>query len=458
MFTKEYIKQLITENIAELYRILQTNQDTNDIIFILENLGSLPDNFEGNLLLYLLESQNHKIRLLTLKNLGKLKNIEYLNIFNHIAENDLDSLIRREGVSAIGRLRNKGTIPYLLRFLNDHDPKIVLQAIRALLVFKNEGFVKTELIKLINHPNEIIKEVIRKHFYSYENKSVDEHSKSPDFLKNKVILGDVREIIKIIPDQSIHLTFTSPPYYNARDYSIYNSYNEYLDFLTEVFKEIHRITKEGRFLIVNTSPIIIPRMSRNDASKRYPIPFDLNSRLVGNGWEFIDDITWIKPESSVKNRNGSFRQHRKPLGYKPNLVTEYIMVYRKQTDKLLDWNMSQYNTEIVQKSKILGDYESRNIWEIPPTFDRVHNAVFPMELCQKVIKFYSYMGDLVFDPFGGSGTMGRAALSLNRYFLLTEKEDKYVERMKEDLGVKTLFTTRETEFLTITEFTEKIRG
>ena len=424
---------------------------------ILENLGSLPDNFDGKLLLSLLESENNKIRLLTLKNLGKLKNIEYLSIFNQIAENDLDSLIRREAVSAIGRLRNKGTIPYLLKFLNDHDPKIILQAIRALLVFKNASFVKTELMKLINHPNEIIKEVIRKHFYDSENKSVDEHSKSPDFLKNKVILGDVREIIKIIPDQSIHLTFTSPPYYNARDYSIYKSYNEYLDFLTEVFKEIHRITKEGRFLIVNTSPIIIPRISRNDASKRYPIPFDLNSRLVGNGWEFIDDITWIKPESSVKNRNGSFSKHRKPLGYKPNVVTEYIMVYRKQTDKLLDWNMSQYDAEIVEKSKILGDYESKNVWAINPTFDRVHSAVFPIELCQRVIKFYSYMGDLVFDPFGGSGTMGKAALSLDRYFLLTEKEHKYVERMKEDLGVKTLFTTIENEFLTITEFAEKIR-
>jgi DNA modification methylase len=458
MLTKEYIKQLTIDNHRELYRILQTNQDSNYIIFILENLGSLPDDFDGKLFLPFLESDNNKVRILTLKNLGKLKNIDYLNIFKQMAENDLDSLVRREAVSAIGRLRNKATIPYLLKFLNDNDPKIILQAIRALLVFKNEEFVQTELIKLINHPNEIIQQVIRKNFYSSANKSLDDHSKSPNFLKNKVILGDVRNIIKIIPDQTIHLTFTSPPYYNARDYSIYKSYNEYLDFLTELFQEVHRITKEGRFLIVNTSPIIIPRMSRNHASKRYPIPFDLNSRLVANGWEFIDDITWVKPESSVKNRNGGFMQHRKPLGYKPNVVTEYIMVYRKQTDKLLDWNMSQYDRETVEKSKILGDYESRNIWEINPTFDRVHSAVFPIELCQRVIKFYSYMGDLVFDPFGGSGTMGRAALSLDRYFLLTEKEPKYVERMKEDLGVKTLFTTIETEFLTFTEFAEKIRG
>lgn len=59
------------------------------------------------------------------------------------------------------------------------------------------------------------------------------------------------------------------------------------------------------------------------------------------GWEFIDDIVWEKPEYSVKNRIGGFQQHRKPLAYKPNSVTEYLMVYRKQTDKLIDWNIHQ---------------------------------------------------------------------------------------------------------------------
>ena len=48
------------------------------------------------------------------------------------------------------------------------------------------------------------------------------------------------------------------------------------------------------------------------------------------GWEYIDDIIWLKPEASVKNRVGGFQQHRKPLGYKPNTVTEMIMVYRKK--------------------------------------------------------------------------------------------------------------------------------
>lgn len=225
-----------------------------------------------------------------------------------------------------------------------------------------------------------------------------------------------------------------------------------------VFQQIHRITKEGRFFILNTSPIIIPRISRQHSSKRYPIPFDIHSYLVQMGWEFIDDIIWVKPEASVKNRNAGFLQHRKPLGYKPNPLTEYIMVYRKKTDKLLDWNIRRYNWETVKQSKVLGDYETSNVWKIDPTFDKVHSAVFPIELCNRVIKFYSYKGDLIFDPFAGSGTLGRAATNLGRYFFLTEKEEKYVERIKQESGNKLLFDNKELYVFNIDKFQELAKG
>ena len=120
------------------------------------------------------------------------------------------------------------------------------------------------------------------------------------------------------------------------------------------------------------------------------------------GWEFIDDIVWIKPEFSAKDRNSSFRQHRKPLAYKPTAVTEYLMVYRKKTHKLIDWNIRQYDYKIVQESKVLGEVDQINTWNIDPTFDKTHTAVFPMELCLKVLKYYSFKHDLVFDPFGGN--------------------------------------------------------
>ena len=408
---------------------------SKEIIQKLNALGKLPENFDENSLIQFLSHPSDKIRFLAVKNLAKLCKISLLNIFIQLISNEKSSLVRRESVSAIGRLKDFKICKNLLILLEDDDPEIVLQAIRGLLVFKEKEEIKNKLISLKNHPNEIVREVIAKEFHlnkkNYQDKN---HPASPDHLKNKIIQGDVQKILKNVSAESIHLTFTSPPYYNARDYSTYKSYSEYLDFLEKIFKEVHRITKEGRFFVLNTSPVIIPRVGRNYSSKRYPIPYDIHPLLVKMGWEFIDDIVWIKPEASVKNRNAGFLQHRKPLAYKPNPCSESVMVYRKKTDKLIDWNIKQYDKKTVEQSKILGKYETSNLWKIDPTFDKVHSAVFPLKLCKRVIQFYSFKGDLVFDPFAGSGTVGKAAMQLKRYFFLTEKKEEYVERMKESFG------------------------
>ena len=438
LLSKQINKELIGElkNDASAFSSFLRNQNEGMIIYVLTRLGRLENGNSREPLLNLLNNPNDNIRSLAIKNLSKICDFSLLPIFIERASSDKSTEVRRESVSGIGRLRNERTIPNLIKFLADNDPKVVMQAIRGLLVFSQKDEVKKELKKLINHPNELIKEVINKEIngFEYKSNSSEKHDEFPGFLRNIIVHGDVQEIIKYVPDESVHLTFTSPPYYNARDYSIYQSYNEYLDFLEIVFKEVHRITKEGRFFILNTSPIIIPRISRAHASKRYPIPYDIHPVLVKMGWEFIDDIVWVKPEASVKNRNAGFLQHRKPLAYKPNAVSEMLMVYRKKTDKLIDWNINSYSWDKVKKSKVLEEYETTNMWRIDPTFDKVHSAVFPIELCKRVIKFYSYIDDLIFDPFAGSGTLGMAAINLNRFFFLTEKEIKFINRIKEGLN------------------------
>lgn len=252
-------------------------------------------------------------------------------------------------------------------------------------------------------------------------------------MKNKVIHSDNLKLMKLLDNNTIDLTFTSPPYYNARSYSTYSTYDEYLKYLTTLFNMIHAITKEGKFLIVNTSPVIEPRISRSHSSIRYPIPFDLTYILTRNGWDFIDDIIWKKPEYSVKNRIGSFMQHRKPLAYKPNQVTEYIMVYRKKTKKLIDWNIKQYDNLTINNSKIFDEVNTTNIWEIMPKHDKNHPAVFPIELCNNILRYYSYENDVILDPFAGSGTLGVACEKMNRKYILIEKNNEYVEYMKTKL-------------------------
>lgn len=460
MVTKEDISELKIKNRGELYKLLQEPKENGMILFVLEHLGRLPSGFNGECFISLLQNKDDRIRFLAVKNIGKLSSDSYLETVYRVAKEDQNSQIRREAVSTVGRTRSPKAIPFLLEMLNDSDPKVVLQAIRALLVFRSNPTVQGALKKLITHPNEMIQSVLQKEFFSKKSLSVsrEKHAESPNFMKNVVVYGDVREILKYVPDESVHLTFTSPPYYNARDYSIYQSYSEYLEFLVEVFKEVHRITKEGRFFLLNTSPIIIPRISRQHSSKRYPIPFDIHPYLIQMGWDFIDDIVWVKPEASVKNRNAGFLQHRKPLGYKPNPLTEYVMVYRKKTDKLLDWNIRQYDWETVKQSKVLEEYETSNVWEIDPVFDKVHSAVFPLELCSRVIKFYSYIGDLVFDPFAGSGTLGKAAANSDRHFFLTEKKYEYIELVRREIGSKSLLIHPRPRILDIEEFRKLAKG
>jgi len=359
---------------------------------------------------------------------------EDTEFFKNIFYNENSSLVKREAISAIGRKRKEENIPFLIELLDYNDPNIVLQAIRALLVFKKDPFIEKTLKSLKNHPNEIIQDVIKKEFFPQKSNDKLHHTETYEFLKNCAVNADVLEVLKEVPDESFHLTFTSPPYYNARDYSIYKSYKEYLGFLEQVFKEIHRTTKEGRFFLINSSPIIIPRAGRKYSSRRYPIPYDIHNILINNGWEFIDDIVWLKPEGSVKNRIGGFLQHRKPLSYKPNNVTEMIMVYRKKTDKLIDWNIKQYPKEIIEKSLVNDEIERTNVWKINPSNHKVHSAVFPLKLCEKVIKYYSFVGDIVFDPFGGVGTLAKVAILNDRLFFTTELNKEYFQEMKKELS------------------------
>jgi DNA modification methylase len=460
LITKEYITELKQKGNGDIANLVSAQRDAKSINFILESLGHLSKDFHADFLYSLLDYNNAQVRLNAVKNIGKLNDKGDTDALVALYRKENDTNVRREIVSSIGRQRKAANKSLLYEFLNDEDPKIVCQAIRGLLVFENDKDVEQHLRPLVNHQNEMIRTVIYKEYFAKEKNKICSlpHAETYSYLKNVVVNADVLDALKNVPDESIHLTFTSPPYYNARDYSIYPSYQAYLEFLEKVFIETHRITKEGRFLIVNTSPVIIPRISRSHSSKRYPIPFDLHPYLVKNGWEFIDDIIWLKPEASVKNRIGGFMQHRKPLAYKPNAVTEYLMVYRRQTEKLLDWNIRSYDNNIVEESKVADGYETTNVWKIDPCFDKVHSAVFPAELCKRVIQYYSYKGDLVFDPFAGSGTLGRTAKALNRYFFLTEQNQEYFEYMKSKQKQTNLLKEQITVFFTLEQFKQTIYG
>ena len=256
-------------------------------------------------------------------------------------------------------------------------------------------------------------------------------------IPNKAILGDSRIVLGEFPPGSAQLVFTSPPYFNAKpECAEYVDYRAYLNFLGEVFSRCHEVLAEGRFLVVNVSPVLLRRTSRSTASKRLPIPFDLHPILDGIGFEFIDDIIWRKPEGAGWHlgRGRRFAADRQPLQYKPVTVTEYILVYRKKTDKLIDWSLRHHpDPDAVTASLILGDYDKTNIWDITPSNHKAHPAVFPEELVHKVVRYYSFKGDCVLDPFAGTGTVGVAAGAMGRRFILIEKSRRYYETLRRQL-------------------------
>ncbi len=255
----------------------------------------------------------------------------------------------------------------------------------------------------------------------------------PSSLRNTVIFGDSTTALLEVPAGSVDLVFTSPPYYNARVvYSDYVSYQEYLLTIRKVIQGSHHVLGEGRFFVINTAPVLVRRASRNEASQRIAVPFDIHTILIEEGFEFIDDIIWVKPEGAgwATGRGRRFAADRNPMQYKAVPVTEYVLVYRKKTDKLIDWHIRNMPADTVARSKIADGYEKTNIWKIHPATNAAHPAVFPLSLASKVICYYSFENDVVLDPFAGTGTVGAAAVKNNRRFLLVEKDKSYLDVIK----------------------------
>ncbi|MEW6712659.1 MAG: site-specific DNA-methyltransferase, partial [Candidatus Riflebacteria bacterium] len=256
-------------------------------------------------------------------------------------------------------------------------------------------------------------------------------------LRNTVGFGDSARLLEEMPAESVDLIFTSPPYFNARpEYSEYEEYDEYLFKMRQIIRRCHRVLAEGRFFVINISPVLVRRASRNESSKRIAVPFDFHRIFIEEGYDFIDDIIWLKPEGAgwATGRGRRFAADRNPLQYKAVPVTEYVLVYRKRTDLLIDWFIRNHpDKQTVEDSKIQDGYEKTNVWKINPSTNSKHPAAFPKELAEKVVRYYSFIGDVVLDPFAGSGTVGNAASGLGRRFVLFDNNPDYIEIIQDDI-------------------------
>ena len=256
---------------------------------------------------------------------------------------------------------------------------------------------------------------------NYEIIGAGEDTARPAPKINTITCGDCLEVMQAIPDNSIDMILTSPPYFNAKKYAKYGSYSEYLSFLNGVFSCAYSKVKQGGILVVNLSCVIVGRNKRSEESVRLPIPFDVCS-MLSKDWTFLDDILWVKPDGA-SNRAIKFSHHRRPVAYKTFNVTEYVLVFSKR-GCLLDKAIRRHSPVVIKKSLVADGYERTNVWKINPERNK-HPAPFPVDLAKKCVLYYSFVNDTILDMFMGSGTTAIACINTGRNYIGIEKEEEY---------------------------------
>ena len=246
-----------------------------------------------------------------------------------------------------------------------------------------------------------------------------------------------------VEDEKISLTVTSPPYWNAIDYGAhaddprswyrlreysegFDDYTGYLDLMQRIFGDVLRVTKPGGFCCVVIGTVLMNGM-------HIPVPFDMVARLVGAGWQFHQDIVWHKTTAGVR-RAGVLIQKPYPGYYYPNIMTEYIMVFRKPGEPIYrragDPEPSRIDIDYVFKMDV-----ANNIWHVAPVPPRMldHPCPFPEEIPYRLVRMYSYRDDVVLDPFCGSGQTAKVAAALGRHTINYDTKKEYVKYARKRL-------------------------
>ncbi len=224
-----------------------------------------------------------------------------------------------------------------------------------------------------------------------------------------------------LPDNSIHLMITSPPYNVGKEYDENLTLNEYREFLIRVWKEVKRVLVPGGRICINIA---------NLGRKPYiPLHTFIINDLLELGFLMRGEIIWNKASSgSPSTAWGSWLSPRNPI---LRDIHEYIIVFSK--DMYSRINPGRKST--ITKEEFLQFTKSVWTFSAEPAKKIGHPAPFPIELPYRLIQLYSFEGEVILDPFIGSGQTAIAAIKSNRYFIGYEINSDYVnlanKRIKE---------------------------
>jgi len=255
----------------------------------------------------------------------------------------------------------------------------------------------------------------------------------------KIIIGDSRKMIEL-SDNTVDLVVTSPPYWHIKDYEVEGqigygqSLHEYLKNLYTVWKECFRVLKPGTRLCIN----IGDQFLRSIIYGRYkiaPLHAELIIQCEKIGFDYMGAIIWQK-KTTMSTTGGANVMGSYP--YPPNGMVEidyeYILIFKKPGVK------SNPPADIKEKSKLTKEEWEEYFaghWNFPGERQIGHEAMFPEELPKRLIKMFTFVGDLVLDPFLGSGTTVKAALNLERNSVGYEINEKFLPIIKKKIGMCT---------------------
>lgn len=253
----------------------------------------------------------------------------------------------------------------------------------------------------------------------------------PKELLNTIIEGSC-ENMKDIPNNSLHLMITSPPYNVSKEYDNDLSLNEYLDLLKNCFTETYRVLVNGGRACINIA---------NVGRKPYiPLSDYVSKIMIEIGFNMRGEIIWNKSAGAgISTAWGSFQSASNPI---LRDVHEYILIFSKGNYKReRDKNEKEFRYDNISKEEFIE--WTKSIWTMnPESAKRIgHPAPFPEELPNRLIKLFSFTNDIVIDPFMGSGTTAIAAIKNNRNFVGYEINEEYINLANnriENLKEKTL--------------------
>lgn len=256
---------------------------------------------------------------------------------------------------------------------------------------------------------------------------------------HKIINGDSRQM-NLVPDKSVHLVITSPPYWQLKDYGTENQigyhedYETYINNLNLVWKECYRVLDNGCRLCVN----IGDQFARAVYYGRYkviPIRTEIIKFCESIGFDYMGAIIWQKQTTTNTTGGaslmGSFPTPRNGI---LSIDYEFILIFKK-----LGTSKSKVSKEIKEQSKMTTEEWKEYFaghWNFGGARQDGHIAMFPEELPKRLIKMFAFKGETVLDPFMGSGTTSLAARNLERNSIGYEINPEFIEIAKDKLNIR----------------------